>query len=188
MPQSELNDHPVKGMSPVQRMSLHPSPKLSSWRAFRRCHHAQDGQKLLEVCCREDPGIIHNDLCPSRWNTWQPGIDPRTYCPQPSGIPGSLSSPSTHKRRSRPHISPSVLCPFRISLLQSYWATFGHRSALIPDHSAYLTQMIAVRIRRRDGRTAPHHSGFTSALARTSVIISCQYLLRHGGFFMLSST
>lgn len=118
-PQRELNDYSVQGTSLAQCKNLRPLPKLSSWLAFRRCHHARDGQRLLEVRHREDPNIIHNDLCSSRWNTWQPDIRPRKDRPYSSGIPGSLSSPSTHKCRSRLHISQSILCSFQ-NPLQSF--------------------------------------------------------------------
>ena len=107
-PQREFNDHSVQGTFLVQCMNLHLLPKLSSWPTFRHCHHAQDGQRLLEVCHREDSSIIHNGLCPSRWNTWQSGIHPRTDSPYSSDIPSNWSFPSTHKCHSRLHISQSI--------------------------------------------------------------------------------
>ncbi len=112
-------------MFPLWCRNLHLLPMLSSWPAFHRCHHAQDGRKLPEVCHREDSNIIHNDLCPSRWNTWQPVIHHETYCLLTFGIPSSSSSLSIHSRRSRHHTLLSVLYPFRNPPLQLHLAISG---------------------------------------------------------------
>ncbi len=100
-------------------------PRLSSWPAFHRYHHARVGRRPPEACHREPSNTIHNALCPSQRNTWQPGIRPKTSSLLSFGIPSSSFCLSIHNRRSTHHISLSVVYPFRNPPLQLDLAISG---------------------------------------------------------------
>jgi hypothetical protein len=129
-------------------------PRLSSWPAFHRYHHARAGRRPPEVWHREPSNTIHNALCHSQWNTWQPGIRPKTSCPLSFGIPSNSFCLSIHSRRSRHHISLSVVYPFRNPPLQldlaisgfltgirHFWSQALASSSSLPHYMVFLSEI-----------------------------------------------
>ena len=129
-------------------------PRLSSWPAFHRCHRARAGRKLPEVWHREPSNTIHNALCPSQWSTWQPDIRPKTSSLLSFDIPSNSFCLSIHSRRSRHHISLSIVYLFRNPPLQldlaipgflagirHFWSQGLASSSSLPHYMVFLSEI-----------------------------------------------
>jgi hypothetical protein len=144
-------------------------PRLSSWPAFHRYHHARGGRKPPEACYREDSNIIHNALRPSQSNTSQPGIHPRTSCLSPPGTPGNSSFLSMNSHRSRRRILLSGFYPFRNPLFQLLSAV---PESLARTPHFQLQPLISFVLRRLNMIITP--ASFSSSLSS----VSCKVIAR----------